>query len=363
MIRLGWILQFRMHGVCLHKPGFVLSGPARNGGAKPTIEVEVASVKPRIAGRHGRVPKVVLNRRLFGAAASAGVKPVPKPEEDGYLAPYVWITITVTEEAKLDPALESRLREKPGETTEEVATGASAMLETLRVEAELVAGACAAQFPDAVFEPWSVMQAVWHAPDAVQFLFTSATVQVLPGAPELQLGPIELALTQAAGVACRAAAQVRPVLLAAQWLIGARLARPDTPERFLGMFRVLESLCGLADEVALRHGEEFDKLMKVVTEHDPKLVGLVMRAKAVYRNPPLADRFDALSRKFSRASAEADVGVFVELAKARNDFVHGQTLRPSDRLSDGRESFKVLHEMAHRYLRAVIEGEAALVRE
>lgn len=357
MIPVGWVLQFRVHGVTLEKPRLVFTGPARAGG--PTTEVEVASEKPSILGQFARMPKVVLSGQPFGPYAIAGLKAVTKPEEDGYLAPYVWLTITVREETKLPGGLEARFRADPGGVGPEAEKVVTGVLEKLRVEAGLVAGACAAQLPDAVFEQWSAMRLLWHAPNTSYVSYNSDPVEVLEPR-ELPPAPINLAITQAAGVVRRVPKEVRPVLLAAQWLISARLARPTTPERFLGMFRVLETLCGLAEDVPLRHAADFDKMLALVNEHGPELAPLVKSAKAVYRNPPLADRFDALSRKFSPESAARDAEVFVELANMRNDFVHGRTLGVPERMSDARMTDKVLHEMAHRYVRIVIERESAV---
>ena len=357
MIRLGWLVQYRLHGVRLDGQNVAGARCKTSFQDSGNFYVEIAE-KPSVRVYRQKPP---LNVRRKGDAINVNLDTGwPDPNEDGYRAPFVWLT-----------AIADALFPIPGEVMAPRGDEQHHIMSTIRPyipasrwdmllsDARSVAAVAAADYQGIIIQRWGEAE-VAYLDSSTHGLspFVSVEIQLLEDTVlDGTALPKRLAghLKDLAEVRLRHLRTAQRLSVAGQSLIRARQERFDSPERFLGTFRAMEVLATIdqSDPGAM---SQFDAIRELIPAEKPELRQFLEGLRAAHR-PPLATRFAHLARTYSPESAAADIEVFRRAAKRRTNVMHGKV---SGATWDEAETLMQaeFEKVVNRYLRLLLAKKA-----
>src|SRR2546427_2019381 len=105
MIRAGWVLQYRLHGV---PPAGTGKGcDLEIGAGEPGLRIQI-EFQMKTPTFPAKIMKGLSTLRPGTRERARFIdKPMPRAEEDGFHVPYTWLTIMVTDEFDLGHELEA----------------------------------------------------------------------------------------------------------------------------------------------------------------------------------------------------------------------------------------------------------------
>jgi hypothetical protein len=238
MIRAGWVLQYRLHGVPPVDKGCNLELAAGEPGLRVQIEFQMKT--PTFPA------KIIKGVSTLSPGTRERMhledKPVPRPEEDGFHVPYTWLTIMVTDEFDLGHELEATLamEDKDNKLKTRVLNEVIPRLEKPRDKAFFLAAVFASLFRTSLFELWIQQPILFYSGRGV---FTKINSNPITVVPSLNFTIDDLSrYLETMGQIIFSKKDAAPLLIAGKWLIHARQQYSNQTERFFTNYRVLETL-------------------------------------------------------------------------------------------------------------------------
>lgn len=360
MQRLGWLVQYRLHGVKIDGP------KSANVRVKTRFDdhcnyfVEIAE-QPRFRVFHTKPPL-----RTFPKDEPIRInidnRWPPDPNEDGYRARYVWLTAIADALFPISVDLQRLSNDAYQAFMSSIRTRVpTSRWDALLNDARLIAAIAAAEHQAIVIEHWGECEVA--CPDVGENayrLHLRVEMQMLDDVhvdgDALQQQMLKY-MSRLADVRLNDPEAAGRLSIAGQALIRARQERFDSLERFLGVFRAIEVLATLDAQDNVDVAARFDALHALIPEHNSDLADFVDRLKQNYR-PPLATRFANLARTYSPCTVDPDVESFRKGAKLRNQIMHGKVSGTAWDV-DAIHVRSNLEQLANRYLHLVLAQRAA----
>ena len=350
MIRAGWVLQYRLHGVPPADTGKGCNLESNAGEPGLRIQVEFQMKTPTfpakiLKGISTLRPGTSERPRFEG-------KPVPRPEEDGFHVPYTWLTIMVTDEFELGHDLEATVGigdEKHGLKTR-LLNEVIPRLDDPRDKAFFIAAVFASFFRTSLFELWIQQPILFYGERGV-FTKIESTIAVVPSW-NVRIDTL-IRYLETMGQIAFSNKETAPLLIAGKWLIHARQQHSNETERFFTNYRVLETLAySSAKEYSKKERKKInrnlDTLEELALERSGELAEFVKGVRNRIIDVPIAEKFAKLAQELFPVEAEKDIGNFKAIKDIRDALVHG-TKGQVPREFRGKNVIQVVAELAHRY--------------
>lgn len=350
MIRAGWVLQYRLHGVPPAGTGKSCNLEIAAGEPGLRIQIEFQMMTATfpamiIKGVSTLRPGTRERTRLEG-------KPVPRPEEDGFHVPYTWLTIMVTDEFDLGHELEATvgIGDEKNELKTRLLKEVMPQLDDPRDKAFFIAAVFASLFRASLFELWIQQPILFYGERGV-FTKIDSTIAVVPSGNV----PIDslIRYLETMGQIAFSNKDTAPLLIAGKWLIHARQQHSNETERFFTNYRVLETLAySSAKESSKKERKKInrnlDTLEQLALERSGELAEFVKGIRKRIIDVPIAEKFAELAQELFPVEAEQDIRNFKAIKDIRDALVHG-TKGQVPREFRGKNVIQAVDELAHRY--------------
>ena len=348
MVRAGWVLQYRLHGV-----------PPIPGGRLYDLSDPDSTVKISINFLNESAPfpaKEVVGAHAIGDQTSTS-EILDKRGQEGWKDGVVcsWLTIFVTDNINPGPrTLVSKLvarndSDRQNDLLEKIASGKQ--MAKLRDKALFIAATFGNFFRESLMEQFVQQPILCISPTAVLTRIETVPINVVPKT-NFDMGGLEHFLGTLGKLAFRGK-DVSPIMTAGRWLIGAKNKYLESTEQFFANYRVVEMLVhqfakSVPDPEAPETEAQIARLDELVAKNDPALIGFVDSLRKKVAEPSVGEKFRRFALTLSPSTAENDCRIFHILKKIRNELAHG-SFSEIPELEDGIKVARACEELAMHY--------------
>ena len=350
MVKAGWKLEFRVHGIELPKPEMNMKAALGKPDHAPELEI-ILEFSPEL-----KSPITVLALPRYipaGQQILTGAAHQPSVLKN-YTAPGCFLTVTASVYFEIPSSVERDFLSNPEENARALPPILEEKLrEHVRPAALLAAGAFAVSMPDGVFELRAEQQLYWHSDSESQGFADSLQTAESIGLSSLELSAAKEILQSVVAALRERSSLGRQLGRAAYHFILGRQNHPGTVVRFLEMFLVLETLAATAEaKENTEYDEKSKQLLSVIKEYSPNL--LEFTHHLVSQSPSLNQSFALLAKSLYGDASEQDIQIFRDINRLRGAYVHGRSDEPIEQREQ--EIFLAADQLATKYLKQILEN-------